>query len=80
MQRGDVISSASDFSDEQDFAISQNAEEIQGSDPVKQVFALGRMKRLLNPYSDKVKINQYIDELDSRLLKGVYTTDKWEHA
>jgi hypothetical protein len=38
------------------------------------------MKRLLNPYSDNTKINRPLSELDGRLLKGVYTADKWEHA
>jgi len=38
------------------------------------------MKRLLKPYSDQTIINKPLDEIDARLLRGVYTVDKWEHA
>lgn len=76
MQREEVIDSASQVSDDQDFAMANTMEHLKSTEPLKRMFAMGRIKRSLANYQDDDPTN--ISSFDRNLLKGFYTKDKWE--
>ena len=74
LQREEVIDSASNVSDDFDFGMEAAMDDMRAAEPMKRMFAMGRVKRALRNYED----DQELTGFDKNLFKGFYTKDKWE--
>jgi len=68
-----VISSDDSDFERDDF--SKEVKELAHKDAGVRMFAAGNMMRILKSYTDK---RNPINPLDKQLIKGFYTTNRWE--